>query len=122
MLFIEDQRIFLTKGDSAVLEVALENSEGEPYEMTGSDALKLTVRRIPDTGPALLSVSSAPGSNRLALSPADTKDLAAGGYSCDIELTAADGGVYTVFPKYEGISRAYPVNTKNFNIMPEVGA
>ena len=37
-------------------------------------------------------------------------------------FVTANGGVYTVFPKYEGISRTYPVNTKNFNIMPEVGA
>lgn len=121
MLIIEDERIFLTRGDSAVLSFALETHDGEPYNMAQDDELTFTVRRAPGIGPALLLIASAPGSGRIVIHPGDTVGLDIGAYSCEAVLRTRNGEVYTVFPKNEGIYRLCALNTKNFNIMPEVG-
>lgn len=121
MLIIEDERILMTRGDSAVLSFALEDCNGEPYEMAQGDELTFTVRRAPGIGPALLLIASAPGSGRIVIHPGDTAGLDIGAYSCEAVLRTQSGEKYTVFPKNEGIHRLCPLNTKNFNIMPEVG-
>ena len=114
MLTIKNGRILLTRGDSAYINVELTTSTGEVYEMHPRDTLTLTVRKLADdTSAVLLQTES--DSTQLHLLPAQTKQLTAGKYSYDIQLSTASGDVYTVVG-------AADTNTSlsNFTILPEV--
>lgn len=121
MLYIEDNIVSITQNDDAVLEINLQTSAGEPYEMEAGDVLTLTVREYPRTGsPVLLAASSAPGSNRIVLSGADTQRICPGKYSYDVQIDMANGERYTVLPDLDQDQRGKTRNWKNFIIMPEV--
>ena len=122
MLFIDDEVISITQNDDAVLEIDLKTSTGDDYEMAEDDVLILSVRERPtDAIDLLLSVSSAPGSNRIVLRGEDTKDIAPGYYSYDVQLTSADGKRYTVLPSdIDDKKRGKTKNWKNFCVMGEV--
>lgn len=97
MLYInKDGTIRLTRGDTARLTVTINNDfDGEPYELTETDVLKLTIKRsVRDSTPAVQKVIT--GSNKFYIIPDDTKDLVFGKYLYDVELTTAGGDVYTV--------------------------
>ena len=120
MLYIEDGVIAVTRGDDAVLEAAIHTAAGEDYQMEDQDTLTLTVRALPSEKlPALLTLTSAPGSRRLVLRGADTESLAPGKYSCDIQLNRADGRRHTVFPA-AGPGALRFGNWENFILLPEV--
>ena len=120
MLFVEENVIYLTKGDDGTMPVKV-TLNGEPYEMGATDVLTITVREMPDKGfPALLSTSSLPGSNNLVFVPGDSEDIDPGKYSADIELIDGSGKKHTIWPKLEGKLRSSGKNYENFVIMPEV--
>lgn len=122
MLLINDGVIAITRGDDAVLEVAIHTSEGVDYAMAEGDVLTLTVRELPsEHQPVLLRVPGAPGSCRLVLHGADTAGIAPGKYSCDIQLDCQAGGRYTVLPAPgDGLESAGIRNFENFVVLPEV--
>ena len=120
MLYIEDGVIAVTRGDDAVIEASIHTSTGQDYQMAPGDTLTLTVRALPSARqPALLSLTAAPGSNRLVLRGADTDGIAPGKYSCDIQLDCEDGGRYTVLPSPEAGPMGFG-NWENFVVLPEV--
>lgn len=121
MFYIENDQIYLTRGDDAVLEVAILTGDDEVYQLQEGDMLTLSVRRQPSpASPVLLQVSSVTG--RLILSHADTEKLGAGRYSADVQLTTASAERYTVWPLLSGRKRSQASNYENFIIMPEVTA
>ncbi|MEE0325572.1 MAG: hypothetical protein UDP13_02105 [Butyricicoccus sp.] len=114
MLMIRNGKIMLTRGDSAYITVTLKSQDGAAYTMQAGDKLTLTVRQLADdTSAVLLQTES--DSAQLHLLPAQTKQLSAGKYSYDIQLSTASGDVYTVVG-------AADTNTSlsNFTILPEV--
>ena len=114
MLMIRNGKIMLTRGDSAYITVTLKAQDGAAYTMQAGDKLTLTVRQLADdTSAVLLQTES--DSAQLHLLPAQTKQLSAGKYSYDIQLSTASGDVYTVVG-------AADTNTSlsNFTILPEV--
>lgn len=120
MLFIEENVIYLTRGDDGVLPVELSTGSGE-YTMGEADVLTLTVREIPDSdSPVLICIHSNPGSNRLVFNSADSANVMPGEYSADIQITDGSGRDYTVWPELEGKLRYSGKNFKNFVVMPEV--
>ena len=103
-------QIKITRGDSAALKVALRMVNGEAYEMQSGDALTLTVRRRPgDT--KLVEITS--DTDTLTFAPTDTKDLEAGAYCFDIQLTTADGDIFTVVGMNTG-------TLTNMTVLPEI--
>ena len=122
--YIENDVIYLTKGDDAVLEISSIATEGgEEYALQETDVLTLTVRALPSAqSPALLQIDALPGSRRIVFSHADTAELDVGRYSADVQLTTAEGKRYTVWPTITGSGRYVIKNLKNFVIMPEVTA
>ena len=117
MFYVEEDRIYLTRGDDAALNVSLRDASGSTYSMQAGDVLTLTVRALPSAdSPALIQIDSLPGVNRIVLRHADT---VAGEYSADIQLTSG-GQRMTVWPALEGRNRRSDANFKNFVIMPEV--
>nr|DAI76866.1 MAG TPA: hypothetical protein [Caudoviricetes sp.] len=98
MLEIQDGAILLTRGDSAVLHVAITNgATGEDYEMQESDKLIFTVRKYPYKEAAVLIEKTLTGGNIFRLKPGDTAALKYGTYKYDVELRSGDD-VYTVVP------------------------
>lgn len=118
MFKIEDDVIYLTRGDDAEIEVSITDTDGTVYEMADGDVLTLTVRALPDAeSPVVFTVRS--DSTRIVITHADTADAAVGRYSADVQLTAS-GLRRTVWPDLEGSSRYSVKNLKNFVVMPEV--
>lgn len=120
MFYVEDQAIYLTRGDSAEVSIDLTTEGGESYDLGASDTLTLTVRKEPAATSKVIFAKSVTGSGVIPITPEDTRDAEIGQYSADIQLTTADGEVHTVYPRLEGKSRYRERNFKNFIIMPEV--
>ena len=120
--YIENDVIYLTKGDDAVLEISSIATEGgEEYALQDTDVLTLTVRALPSAdSPALIQIDALPGSNRIVFRHEDTAELTVGRYSADVQLTTADVRRFTVWPNIAGSGRYVIKNFNNFIIMPEV--
>lgn len=119
MLIIENNSIFLNRGDDAVLNVVITNSAGEAYEIRPGDSLTLSVRELPTAdSPVLLTATSS--TSEIELTHTITSLLDVGQYSADIELTLANGSRITVWPSLTGNARFKEKNYKNFTIMSEV--
>lgn len=115
MLQIKNNVVYLTKGDTAYLEISLVNDAGEPYEMFEGDKLTLTVKPMAsDTAQELFHVEST--STTLYIRPEDTSSISAGKYSFDVQLTRHDGGIFTVI----GAEPGQGAKLDNFILMPEV--
>lgn len=97
MLFLgEDNTIQLTRGDTARLVVTVQNDlTGSDYEIAEGDTFRFTVKKSVNTTAALFQ-KVVQGSGQFYIQPEDTKDLAFGKYLYDVELTTAEGDVYTV--------------------------
>ena len=120
VFYVEDQAIYLTRGDSAEVSIDLTTEGGEAYDLGASDTLTLTVRKEPSATSKAIFAKSVTGSGVISITPEDTQDAEVGQYSADIQLTTADGEVHTVYPQLEGKARYRERNFKNFIIMPEV--
>lgn len=96
MLLVNGSRIMLTRGDTATLLVSLQNCDGTQYEMQDGDVLDLAIKKRVCDVDALIAKQSTDGVFEFA--PSDTKELPFGGYKYDVQLTTADGDVYTVIP------------------------
>lgn len=95
MFKVNNGEIYLTRGDSARLQVDISNADGEAYALAEGDTLRLTVKRSPKDKAHLLQ-KIVTGSNVFTFVPADTASLNFGGYSYDVELTTASNEVYTI--------------------------
>ena len=120
MFYVEDQAIYLTRGDSAEVSIDLTTEGGEAYDLGANDTLTLTVRKEPTATSAVIFAKSVVGSGVIPIAPEDTREAEVGQYSADIQLTTADGEVHTVYPRLEGKARYRERNFKNFVLMPEV--
>ena len=121
MFKIEDDVIYITRGDNAAIEVAAYTDEsGEtPYEMQEGDSITFTVRQIASKkSTVVFSVTSV--NNRIVLSHNDTANAEVGKYSADIQLDMANGERHTIWPKFKVGKPSKEYNFKNFCIMPEV--
>lgn len=95
-LIQEDGVIKLTRGDTAYLNVEIENSiSGEPYVMDPNDSLTLTVKRtVKDTD--ICFQKTIRGSTEFKIEPEDTSNCSFAKYKYDIQLKRANGDVHTV--------------------------
>lgn len=123
MLKIIDEKIYLRRGDDEVLEVTLNNTDGSTAEIGENETLTLTVRELPvSESPIIFTTTSAPGSNRIVISHADTAEAPYGEYSADVQMMTADGLRKTVWPDFDedNLPKAKASNLKNFILLPEV--
>lgn len=100
MFRVEDGKIYLTRGDDAVIPVLLK-IRGEPYEMQEGDTLTLTVQEFGTTEPLFSAVS---GTNEIAVEHEMTDGLEFGKYDADIQLTTQGGSIYTVYPAKDSLN------------------
>ena len=113
--------INLTVGDDATLSVPLKTDDGEDYEMDANEYLIFSVKEkaSPDSQ-LLLEIMSEHGENDIVIEHDDTKDMAPGFYSAEVQLITADEKRITVWPKLTGNARTNTGNRKNFCLMTEV--
>lgn len=98
MLRIEDGFIYLTRGDTAYLNVDIVLEDGSAYPMTPADKLTLSLKKsITDTDYALSKTIQ--GTTKFSILPLDTKPLEYGKYLFDVQLTTAKGEVFTIIEK-----------------------
>lgn len=99
----ENNAIFITRGDSAELPVAILYDDDTEYIPVQGDTIRFALKRFyTDKEPVL--VKDIPISTmELKLDPEDTKDLKSGPicglYKYDVELTTSDGFVATFISK-----------------------
>lgn len=104
---LPDNTIKLTRGDTARFTVPIRYETGEPYTVQEGDKFVFAVKMTGyDVEPRIRKEFI--GGNELKLDPKDTKMLPFGEHKYDVELTTADGEVYTV------------INNADFILLEEV--
>lgn len=100
MLYVNGNNIYLTRGDTAYLEVPIKNkTTGIMYEVADGDVLTLTVRvgvKKNSTDNNFLFQKKIGGGDAFCINAADTANLAYGEYHYDVELETESGDTYTV--------------------------
>lgn len=104
----DDNSVELTRGDTARLKVTVTNdNDGEEYTVQSGDTLTLSIKKKTKDSEALVA-KTIKGSSIFHIEPKDTSGLPFGSYVYDVELTTAEGDVYTV------------ITPSNFKITEEV--
>ena len=108
-MFIIDQKnrkIKLTRGDTATMLVQIFDIEGKEYEIKDSDVITFTLRKNSASEVSLTKVAIP--SHHILFEPNDTSELIPGLYKYDLQLTTAEGGVYTI------------IQDNYFELLPEI--
>lgn len=95
----KDNTIHLTRGDTArfALGRVVNTVTKKDYVPTAEDVVTLTIKKtVLDAAPCVQI--TVPGGEVLHIKPEDTKALVFGKYVYDVQLTTADGDVYTIVP------------------------
>lgn len=93
MVKVTENQIFLTKGDSAELDVVIKDGE-ETYDYS-NDTVKLGIKK--NFADAECVVEKTVDENgKITFDPDDTKDLEVGTYFYDLKIVTADNEVCTV--------------------------
>jgi len=92
MLRIEDNNIYLTRGDTAVIDISL-TYDGEPYQMQEGDKLLFAMKRNVNFNYTVLSREYE--SQHIELYQADTNSLSFGEYDYSITYIHSGGAVDT---------------------------
>ena len=94
MLKVQGNKIYLTRGDTAFLDIILKDETGNPYTLNEGDILKFRLKEN-ILGNTLL-LEKALNQNTLELTPPDTSGLDFGLYRYEIELIKSGGEHFTV--------------------------
>ena len=100
MLVITSDKVALTRGDSADLTVVIKDLAGNTYELQTGDVLKFTLKSNCETSTIIIQKDCSSDS-MIHLTPSDTNGLKYGIYKFDVQLTLANGKVYTVIPPHD---------------------
>ena len=96
MFKIEDNNIFITRGDSGTSTLEITTDTGKPYEIQGDDSILLTVKKSCDDSAYLFQKNCVGG--KFTISPTDTESLAFGDYVYDVQLKMVNGWTDTIVP------------------------
>lgn len=88
--------IHLTRGDTAWFSVVINNTvSSEEYTLAEDDTLTMTIKKRAKDLEYLIQKTLV-GETIFHIEPADTQELAFGAYVYDVQLTTANGDVFTV--------------------------
>lgn len=96
MLKIEDGNIYLTRGDSAILEITIKDEEGNNWTPQEGDKVVFAMKKAAINPNVLLRIEATAGDTDIILVPENTKDLTIGQYIYDIHVELSGGDIYTV--------------------------
>lgn len=113
---IEDNKIFLTRGDTFEATISIYRKNGTPYVPQEGDTVTFAIKEAKMTPGNQNFVNKDPlvfktipiSTMLLSITPNDTKDLKFGNYKYDIELVMSSGKVYTF------------IDDEDFILTPEV--
>ena len=114
MFTIKDNIIKLTRGDSAIFEITITDSEGQPYELQSGDLVEFTVKNFAIGEQPLIQKLG----RTVQLRWEDTKDLPFGNYLYDVQITFANGDRDTIIAPeqdIDGVSIPNLILTKEVN-------
>lgn len=94
MLKITDNKVMLTRGDTAVLKIEIQKDDGTPYELKPTDTLVMTIKANTTVKDIIIQKAAVNGVITIAAS--ETEQLKYGYYYYDVELRQADGFVSTI--------------------------
>lgn len=87
----------LTKGDTASINIEVVDLDGKPYSIKSTDTITMTVKK---TAKSLVAFSiNANEEHKIVIHPVNTNSLPTGLYIYDIQLTTQEGNVYTIVPQ-----------------------
>ena len=96
----DNDTIHLTRGDSLYITIVLKDADtGETYTPQTGDTVRFACKRNYEDTECVILKEIPTDSLVLFLAPDDTKELKFGRYVYDIQLTLADGDVFTVIPR-----------------------
>ncbi|MBQ2768103.1 MAG: hypothetical protein IJF49_08530 [Clostridia bacterium] len=96
MLYLEGNTIRLTRGDTAFLSVPIVRADtGEPYDLAEGDTLEFSLKKYTSDEEPIFQKKII-GGNTFTIRPDDTSGLRFGKYKYDVQLTTAQGHVFTV--------------------------
>lgn len=104
--------VYVTRGDSAYLNINLNDGSGQPLILGEGDVVRCQVRNIPNTGTLLFEghlVKNEGSSYTWQIRPEDTKDAPGDNYVWDAEVEYTTGEIFTFIP-----------SESKFVILPEV--
>ena len=95
----EDNTIQLTRGDTARFSIGriVNTVTNTNYTPTAEDTVTMTIKKTVLQADPFVQII-VPGGEVLHIKPEDTKAMAFGKYVYDIQITMADGDVYTIIP------------------------
>lgn len=88
-----DDKIIITRGDSAKIRVSITDNDGNIYTPTADDKVVLTVKKTTGDKEPLITKTLVDGF--IKLKPEDTEKLEYGSYVYDCQITTGSGDVYT---------------------------
>lgn len=94
MFEIANTTIKLIRGDTAVLNVNLATDDGSAYSLSSDDAGMFSLKRSYRDEDYVLQIPVV--NDQVTFAHNDTKDLPDGDYVYDIQITLADGQVFTI--------------------------
>ena len=93
MFIIEDDVLYLTRGDTAYLNVALQDADGEALD--GTAAITFSCKKnVKDENYAFQCFCNYP--EQIKIEPEQTKELEYGKYLYDIQVTMDNGDIFTI--------------------------
>ena len=95
----EDNTIHLTRGDTARFSIGriVNTVTNTNYTPTAEDTVTMTIKKtVLQADPFVQLIVH--GGEVFHMKPEDTKEMAFGKYVYDVQLTTADGDVYTIVP------------------------
>lgn len=99
MISIRGTTIRLTRGDTALIQLALTDANGDAYEASDGDEIRFALKRkMTDDYEILLETDIPTDTLLLEIDPADTQDLTYSTkqpYKYDIQITYGTGAVDT---------------------------
>lgn len=101
MLDISGNRIYMTRGDSAEIDLKIVDQSGADYEAVPGDKIYFRLKKNAFENTLLLVKEIDPETLRLTLVPEDTARLGFLSYRYEIELMTAQGYRFTVIENGE---------------------
>lgn len=95
MLRIEDGNIYLTKGDTAYLQVDVTFDDGTAYEPFTGDTITLSVKTDTEATDYVFTKTVNIG-EMFYIEPEDTAEQEVGKYYYDVQVNTAAGEIFTV--------------------------
>lgn len=92
-----DNRIQLTKGDTATMLVEAYDLDDNKYEFKTTDTITLKVKETQNSESTTIE-KKANADNIIVFLPSDTSSLTPGLYVYDVQVLTEEGNVYTIVP------------------------